>query len=144
MSGIEAELTTTLMDRLRNRILEFSTPRADRIFIRIDREDLRETVKLLVDEGFTHLSAITALNVEGSIEILYHLSRNSIMITLRITLPQNDHTVPTITDIIPGAILHEREVHDLFGVEFNGHPDLRPLILPDDWSKDAHPMWKRR
>jgi len=133
-----------LMDRLRNRILELSTPRADRIFIRIDREDLREAVKLLVDEGFTHLSAITALKVGDSIEILYHLSRNNIMVTLRITLPQNDHTIPTITDIIPGAMLHEQEVHDLFGVEFNGHPDLKPLILPDDWSKDTHPMWRRR
>ena len=51
---------------------------------------------------------------------------------------------PTITDIIPGALLYEREIHDLFGVKFEGHPNLEPLILPEDWPRDVHPMCKNK
>ncbi|MEM2719131.1 MAG: NADH-quinone oxidoreductase subunit C [Candidatus Bathyarchaeia archaeon] len=143
MLQVEVDLARRLMDRFQNRILEVSAPRANRVFIRIGREDLKEAVNLLVNEGFTHLSAITALNAEDSLEILYHFSGNSALITLRVKLPPNDFTVPTITDIIPGALLHEREAHDLFGVKFEGNPDLRPLILPEDWPAGIHPMRKK-
>ncbi|RLG90884.1 hydrogenase large subunit, partial [Candidatus Bathyarchaeota archaeon] len=50
--------------------------------------------------------------------------------------------VPTITDIIPGAVLYEREVHDLLGVAFEGHPDLSPLVLPEEWPERVYPLRK--
>lgn len=143
MSRMEAELVETLIKRFQHRILGFSAPRANRIFIRLNGEDLKEVIKFLVDKGFTHLLAITALNAGDSLEVLYHLSGNSVLITLRVVLPPNDIAIPTITDIIPGALLHEREVHDLFGIKFEGNPDLRPLILPEDWPADTHPMRKK-
>jgi len=143
LSKVEAELVEILIKRFQHCILEFSAPRANRIFIRLNREDLKEFIKFLVDKGFMHLSAITALNTGDSFEVLYHLSGSGILITLRATLPPKDFVIPTITDIIPGALLHEREVHDLFGIKFEGNPDLRPLILPEDWPADNHPMRKK-
>jgi len=59
-------------------------------------------------------------------------------------LPLKNDVIPTITDIIPGALLYEREIHDLFGVKFEGHPNLEPLILPDDWPADNYPLRKNR
>jgi len=50
--------------------------------------------------------------------------------------------LPTITDLIPGATLYEREVHDLLGITFKGHPDLSPLILPEGWPPDVYPLRK--
>lgn len=144
MFRVEAEAVRRLLDRFQHYILEFSAPKVNCFFIRIGREGLKEVVRFLIDEGFTHLSAITALNVGDSIEVLYHFSGGSTLITLRVKLPQNDHIIPTITDIIPGAMLHEREAHDLFGIRFEGNPDLRPLILPEDWPIDTYPMRKRR
>jgi len=44
--------------------------------------------------------------------------------------------------LVPGAILYEREVHDLLGVVFDGHPDLSRLILPEDWPEDVYPLRK--
>jgi NADH:ubiquinone oxidoreductase subunit C len=63
-----------------------------------------------------------------------------ILLTVRVNLPLNDDEAPTITDVIHGALLYEREIHDLFGVKFEGHPNLEPLILPDDWPKDVYPL----
>ena len=68
--------------------------------------------------------------------------KGSIELSLRITVEKKNPNVPTITDIIPGAILYEREVHDLFGVTFEGHPDLARLILPEKWPQDIYPLRK--
>ncbi|MEM3479921.1 MAG: hypothetical protein QXV74_07770, partial [Candidatus Bathyarchaeia archaeon] len=67
MSETGAELVRRLMDGFQHRILEVSVLRANRVFIRLSREDLKEAVKFLVNEGFTHLSAITALSVGDSL-----------------------------------------------------------------------------
>ena len=63
-------------------------------------------------------------------------------ITLRTKLTYSDLIIPTITDLSPGASLYEREIHDLFGVIFEGHPNLTPLLLPDNWPINVHPLRK--
>ncbi len=120
-----------------------STPRNGRIFVNVDRENLRILVQSLKGEGFSHLSAITGLEVEDGIELLYHLSSSRTILTLRVKIPFNDAVAPTITDIIPGAILYEREAHDLLGVKFKGHENLERLILPDSWPENEYPLRKK-
>jgi len=124
------------------RILAASVPRSRRAIVDVDKEGFKEVIQFLKKEGFTHLSTITGLEVGDGIELLYHLNREGVELTLRVKLPLNEIVVPTITDIIPGATLYEREVHDLLGVEFQGHPNLTPLILPDEWPEGVHPLRK--
>ena len=116
--------------------------RARRIFVDANKKSFKDIIQFLKNEGFTHLSTITGLEVDDGIELLYHLNREGVELTVRVKLPLNDVAVPTITDIIPGATLYEREVHDLLGVEFQGHPSLTPLILPDKWPEGVHPLRK--
>ncbi|HDO41476.1 MAG TPA: NADH-quinone oxidoreductase subunit C [Candidatus Bathyarchaeota archaeon] len=123
-------------------ILGIVVPRARRIFVDVDREKFKDVLRFLKDEGFTHLSAITGLEVEDGIEILYHLGKGGIELTVRIKLPLENPVVPTITDITLGAVLYEREVHDLLGVKFEGHPNLARLVLPDEWPEHVHPLRK--
>lgn len=120
-----------------------SKPRNGRIFINVDRENLRILVQSLKNEGFSHLSTITGLEAEDGIELLYHLSRSGTMLTLRVKIPFNDAVASTITDIIPGATFYEREVHDILGVKFEGHENLERLILPDSWPENNYPLRKK-
>jgi NADH:ubiquinone oxidoreductase subunit C len=91
--------------------------------------------------GFSHLSAITGAQTNSTlIEILYHLDRAGTLVTLRVVLPPTEESISTITDIILGASLYEREIHDLFGVKFEGHPELSRLILPDEWKDGSFPL----
>lgn len=129
------------LEKLFSPHLEVSTPRAGRIFVHVSREHLKKVIAFLKDDGFVHLSGITGLQTSGAFELLYHLSGRGILLTVRVNLPLNE-VAPTITDIIPGALLYEREIHDLFGVKFEEHPNLEPLILPEDWPKDVYPMRK--
>ena len=87
---------------------------------------------LLDEHGIRHLSTITALNCDGGVAVLYHFWHHG-GLTLRVQCPRGSLILPSLLDLIPGADWYEREVHDLFGVEFAGRDHLDPLLLPDDW-----------
>jgi len=59
---------------------------------------------------------------------------------VRVGVPADDPTMPSITGVYPGANFYEREAFDLFGIQFAGHPDLTRILLPDDW--EGHPLRK--
>jgi NADH:ubiquinone oxidoreductase subunit C len=105
-----------------------------RIFVNIPRTDLTKTVNVLASElGAQHLSAITGVDAGNVFELLYHFMIDGNVVTVRTTCPREDPTVESIVPVFPGAILYERELHDLLGVVPTGHPDLQRLVLPEDW-----------
>lgn len=121
-----------------------ASSRDRRVFVKIDSSSLKDVIRTLKQEGFTHLSAITGLEVEDGIELLYHLSRCGMILTLSVKIPSNAAVIQSITDAIPGAALYEREIQDLLGVKFEGHPELKRLILSDDWPEGSHPLRKQK
>jgi NADH:ubiquinone oxidoreductase subunit C len=128
-------------------VIDWKIPRAKRIYVSIKAEKLKDTVKYLVERNFEHISTISGVDVGDGIEILYHLTRQGpgrgITISLRVKTPMENASLPTITDIIPGATFYEREVHDFVGVVFVGHSDLSPVMLPDKWPKEVYPLLKK-
>jgi membrane-bound hydrogenase subunit beta len=129
---------------LKGDLVRTAVPRERRIFVYIKKDALRDAVKYLVtDLKFKHLSTITGVDLGGEIEVIYHIAyKGSIELSLGLTVPKNKPSVPTVTDLIPGAVLYEREVHDLLGVNFEGHPDLSPLILSEVWPENVYPLRK--
>ena len=124
-------------------VLEKFSPSDRRIFVTVNKECFKDAIQFLKTEGFAHLSAITGLEVGDEIELLYHLNKEGAVVTVRLKVPLSEIIVPTITDIIPGSNLYERELHDLLGVKFPGHPNLARLILSDDWPENIYPLRKR-
>ena len=68
-------------------------------------------------------------------ETIYNLLSlsNSLRFTLKVRLPEENPRVPSVTGVWPTANWHERETYDFYGLEFTGHPDLRRILLPEDW-----------
>lgn len=103
----------------------------------------RRAVKLLTrDFPGAGISTITGVDLGEVLELNYHMRHVGAILTIRTTVPAEVPEIETITDLVPGAALYEREVFDLFGVRFTNHPDLRRVLLPDDWPDDAHPLRK--
>jgi len=141
----EQELVEDVKKQLGDKIVDTKIQRAKRVYIRVKAGDHRDVIKYLKEKWDAyHVSTITGVDLGENIELLYHLFayRGNVTVTVRTEVPKSDPKIQTIVDIIPGATLYEREVHDLLGVVFEGHPELERLILPDDWPEGVYPLRK--
>ncbi|MBO3755286.1 MAG: NADH-quinone oxidoreductase subunit C [Candidatus Brockarchaeota archaeon] len=127
---------------LGKKAVEVTTPRQRRMFVTVKPRDYKATVKTLKDMGISHVSTITGLDTGEDLMILTHLFGLGVEVTVKTAVDRKDPVVSSITDLIPGAIFYEREVYDLLGVKFRGHPNLQRLVLPEDWPEDAYPLRK--
>lgn len=93
-------------------------------------------------EGFDRLGNLTAVDWKDRIEMVYHLynMEENVKLEVKAALDSAAPVIESATALYPGAEFEEREVYDLMGVEFLGHPDLRRILMPDDYP--AHPLRK--
>ena len=100
-------------------------------------------VQRLFDTGY-FIEDIAGVDIEEGIMLVYHFDRYdaSRRVVLRLTVPHAAKKAPSIAAIYSGADWHERECFDFFGVEFENHPGLKPLLLPDDLG--VHPLIKEK
>lgn len=103
---------------------------------------LREAAAALRERAFL-IDHVTAVDAIPQLLVVYHFSHveGGCRTALKLLTDRENPTAPTIRDIYPGADWHERETHDFYGVVFEGHPDLSPLILPED-AGDLRPLRK--
>ncbi|MGA2389042.1 MAG: NADH-quinone oxidoreductase subunit C [Candidatus Sulfotelmatobacter sp.] len=120
----------------------------DEMTIVVGRENIREAAALLRDHAdypFNYLSDITCVDwypAEPRFEVIYHLLSISKKdrVRLKVRLGSASPAVESLTAVWPGANYFEREVFDLFGIRFTGHPYLVRLLMPEDW--EGHPLRK--
>lgn len=110
-------------------------------------ESLTEIMTTLRDEeGFALLTALTAHDCSGGADprfyVIYELINVEEVSRLRVKvgLPESSPAVPSVVSIWPGANFMEREVYDLFGIAFEGHPNLSRILMPEEW--EGHPLRK--
>ena len=92
--------------------------------------------------GFDRLGMLTAVDRGETFEMVYRLTSRAMSagIFLKCEVPRENPKTRSLVPLWPAALWQEREVYDLFGIEFDGHPDLRRILLPEDWV--GHPLRK--
>ncbi|MGB6691668.1 MAG: NADH-quinone oxidoreductase subunit C [Terracidiphilus sp.] len=111
----------------------------------IAREQIRTACQVLKDAKYNFFEDLTAVDWFPSsprFQLSYQLLSHSLKeyLRLRVMLDEADPAVDSIVPVWPAADFYEREVFDLFGVRFEGHPNLRRIMMPDDWK--GHPLRK--
>jgi NADH-quinone oxidoreductase subunit C len=140
-------VTPPPVDHLRERFPDLVEARGE-VTIVVSREELLDRLReLRSDEELSYdfLSDVTAADWpdrEPRFWVAYHLSSSAHRhrVRVKVGLPSDDALVPSVVGLFPTADWFEREVFDLFGIRFDGHPDLRRILMPDDW--DGHPLRK--
>ena len=112
----------------------------------VDRSQLSELAAACRDAGFEVCVDVTAVDWYRSrrprfqvvVNLLSHPHRRRLRVTAGV--PADDPSVPSLCPVYPGVNFPEREVYDLFGITFEGHPDMTRILMPDDW--EGHPLRK--
>lgn len=139
------ELLKNIEARFGSKVLKVHKHSELRAYIDMYPKDIVEVTKYLFKERGLRFNIATAVDTFNGLEILYHFSldASAIVISIRVLLiDKQDPHIDTITTVTKSAGWIEREIHELFGIEFEGNSDLRPLLLPDDWPQGVYPLRK--
>jgi NADH-quinone oxidoreductase subunit C len=131
---------TELAERVRERVPEVLVSRGEAT-VQVERDRLIETLGTFRDDDelrLTFLSSVTATDWPGRdprFRVVYELSspERHHRLRVKVGLPEDDPRVPSVTGLFPTANWHERETYDFFGIVFEGHPNLRRILLPEGW-----------
>lgn len=111
--------------------------------VRVHPSQVVAAAALLDRNGFA-IDAVTGVDwmAAGEMEVVYDYFHPEALqrVVVRARIPRNQADIPSIGEVFAGANWHERETHDFFGIRFLGHPNLTPLLLPED--ADYHPLRK--
>jgi len=153
---LESSLSNSISKKFPNVEIVYVKP--DRIRVNVKKEEIIEVASFIRDElQFDHAESVSGVDYpeDKQIEVVYHLgsytdpllSKQILALVTRapredIPHPGNDSTkLPSLRDVFPSVSFHERECFEMLGVYFDGHPDNRRLLLPEDWA-DMPPLRK--
>ncbi len=113
-----------------------------RTYLKVNREKVYEFAQYLFKELGCRLSIATGIDTRDGIEILYHFSHDptGTYYNIKTLIPKDDPKIKSLADFLPAANWIEREICELLGIEFIGHPNLIPLLTPEDWPEKAYPL----
>ena len=118
--------------------------RSNRIQVETGVGKARDAIKGAYDGlSCERLIQISTADLGSTFQLTYHLTGlHRTVISVRIEVPRENPSVPSVHDLLPPAGIYERQIHDLFGIVFPGHPNLSRIILNEDWPPDEYPMRK--
>ena len=132
-----------IKNKFQARILKLDIKSPRRVYIDLDPKDIKEAITYLFKDLDLRYMVVTGIDTRFGMELLYHFAEDSEgrVFSVRIILDKkNKLEIESMTPIIRGISWIEREIHELLGVNFTGHPNLKHLLLADDWPEGNYPL----
>jgi Ni,Fe-hydrogenase III component G len=140
----QQELNTKLSE-IKDKLIAIEQKSNKRIFLPCESENAYAVNKFLFKDLALRFVIATAIDSDDYFEVLYHFSNDEsgCVVTVKAIIRDRENpAIESITPFLPGAEWIEREMHDLMGIDFKNHPNLRRLILSDDWPEGVYPLRK--
>ncbi|MBI4707503.1 MAG: NADH-quinone oxidoreductase subunit C [Candidatus Omnitrophica bacterium] len=137
------ETKDRIKEGLAGKIVSWEEKTVRRIYFSVKPEDIFEVVRFLFKDLGLRFSTASGVDTLQGLEILYHFSfdQTGEMFSVRILIQdKNDPQVKSITPLFPGAEWIEREMWEMLGIKFVGHPNLKRLLLADEWPEGKYPL----
>jgi Ni,Fe-hydrogenase III component G len=141
-----SETINRILGALGGHVLACDEKSGRRIYLDVAPETVFEAASVMFEEIGARLQIATGVDTPGGIEVMYHwaLDEENCVVTVRTTVGRDDPVLESIAGMCPAAEWIEREIWELLGVEFEGHPDMRHLLLDDGWPEGNYPLRKQR
>ncbi len=133
------------LSEIKDKLTKTEEPVDNRIYLYCESENSYAVNKFLFEEVPLRFVIATGIDSDDCFEIIYHYSYDETGCVVNLKAFIRDRENPQIESIapfLPAAEWIEREMHDLLGIEFKNHPDMRRLILADDWPEGVYPLRK--
>lgn len=136
------EILNDLKERFKNDIIDLLDKSPKRVYIEIKPESLVKVATYIFKDLEARFNIASGVDARTHIEILYHFSIEylNVLISLRVKLDRKNPAIDSLAQVFKGANWIEREMHELLGIDFRGHPDLRRLLLADEWPEGVYPL----
>jgi len=140
--SLESHLQS-LKEKYSSKLILLEKTEKNRLKLQVTQENLLEVMQCLKYEmGFSSLESIAGLDWETYFEVVYHIDRwdgDPTLLQVHVRLDDRENPmVPSLTSIWASANWHERELWDLYGISVKDHPNLKRLLLPDEWDEFKH------
>jgi NADH-quinone oxidoreductase subunit C len=124
--------------------IEWERPLDDRVYLTLRPADAREFVRMLFEDYGARFATASGMDTGQNLEVVYHFPYDpaGLVVNVRLQTPKSNGVLPSLTPVIPAAEWIEREMSDLVGIRFEGHPRPERLILADDWPEGVYPLRK--
>lgn len=115
-----------------------------RVFITVSNAEAKELAHYFFIDLSSRFSIASGVDTRLGIELLYHFAFDQVglVITIKTMVPKPELEMESFSSFMPAAEWIEREIHEMLGVKFIGHPKLETLLLPDDWPEGVYPLRK--
>jgi NADH-quinone oxidoreductase subunit C len=133
------------LSEIKDKLINIEETTERRIYLSCEAENAYAVNKFLFEELSLRFAIITGIDADDCFEVLYHYANDEsgCFVTVKAFVRDRDKpAIESITPLVPGAEWIEREVHDILGIDFPNHPNLRRLILADDWPEGVYPLRK--
>jgi len=133
------------LSEIKDKLIEIERKSDKRIYLLCEAENAYAVNKFLFEDVGCRFVIATGIDSDDCFEVLYHYSNDETGCVITIKAFIRDRQGPaieSITPFLPAAEWIEREIHDMLGIDFKNHPNLRRLILADDWPAGVYPLRK--
>jgi NADH-quinone oxidoreductase subunit C len=139
---MKEDIIPQVKEKLGNKILDFFEKNKRRYYIEVNKKDIVDCAKVLFDDLGFRFQTATGVDCEQNFEILYHFSydKTGQIVSLRVKLNKEKPEIESLTKVFKAAEWIEREIWELLGINFIGHPNLKHLLLSDDWPEGNFPL----
>lgn len=136
------EVLGDLRKKFKDDIVEILDKRSKKVYIEIKQESLVKVASYIFKDLKARFNTASGVDLRYHMEILYHflIEDINLLISLRVKLQKPKLEIDSLSPIFEGANWIEREMHEILGIKFKGHPGLRKLLLPDDWPDGIYPL----
>jgi len=136
------EVIRGLKDKFSGNIIDFLDKSASRFYIEIKPESLKRIAEHVFKGLGARFNTASGVDARYHTEVLYHftLEEINLLVSLRVKLAKDKPEIDSLAPMFKGANWIEREMHEMLGINFMGHPDLRRLLLPDAWPEGIYPL----